>query len=209
MKLLTKQEFDQVFLDIFSDLLGNIVNTCEEAANKILDISSNVMSESVQSALTTFHDIYFSKNSDELKYNFNCEVDDIFDQIQEGGINTVSVEQSDVQKAGEQLANVQKILEKTISGDNDLKAKIAPIMVGMQFAETTNQHLDRVNQAWKEVINHEYDEQEEDSCSLIDKIETHVISTVEVNAFYQYVKKQEPPKSSEEDLCNWIDNLFD
>jgi len=100
-------------------------------------------------------------------------------------------------------------LEKTISSDSDLKAKIAPIMVGMQFAETTNQHLDRVNKAWKEIILHQQMEQTDSDELLIDKIERHVSSSVEVEAFYKHVKKTDAPASSEEDLGNWIDNLFD
>ncbi len=208
MKTISNEEFDHVFLDVFSDLLSNIVTASENAANEILDISSKVMDESVQSALTTFQDIYFSKNSDELKYEFNCEIDDILDQVQ-GGVEEQKNEQSDIQKAGEQLANVQKILEKTISSDSDLKAKIAPIMVGMQFAETTNQHLDRVHKAWQEIILHEHSDGDDNSAILFDKIEKHVVSSVEIKAFYLHVKKQDAPASTEEDLCDWIDNLFD
>jgi len=209
MKTVSKQEFDHLFLDVFSDLLSNIVTASENAANEILDISSNVMSESVQNSLTTFHDIYFSKNSDELKYEFNCEIDDILDQVQSGDAGALNEEQSEIQKAGEQLANVQKILEKTISNDSNLKAKIAPIMVGMQFAETTNQHLGRVHKAWQEIILHEHNDSEENGLALLDKIEAHVSSSIEVNAFYQHVKKQEAPSSTEENLGDWIDNLFD
>lgn len=208
MKKINTEEFDHIFLDVFSDLLSNIVTASENAANEILDISSNVMSESVQTALTTFHDVYFSKSSDELKYNFNCEIDDILDQVQGGHTGSIEGQaESETQKAGEQLANVQKLLEKTISSDDDLKAKIAPIMVGMQFAETTNQHLDRVHKAWNEIITNEHAENKSDE--LLSQIEKHVISSVEINAFYQHVKKQEPPASSKEDLCDWIDNLFD
>jgi len=209
MKTVSNQEFDHLFLDVFSDLLSNIVTASENAANEILDISSNVMSESVQNSLTTFHDIYFSKNSDELKYNFNCEVDDILDQIQGGGENSINDEQSEVQKAGEQLANVQKILEKTISNDSDLKAKIAPIMVGMQFAETTNQHLNRVHQSWQEIILYEHAQNDDSRSVLLDNIEQHMSSPVEVNAFYRHVKKQDSPPGTEEVLGDWIENLFD
>lgn len=207
MTTITKEEFDHIFLDVFSDLLSNIVTASEDAANEILDISSNVMSESVQTALTTFHDIYFSQSSDELKYNFNSEIDDILDQIHADGGDIESLETTENQKAGEQLANVQKLLEKTISSDDDLKAKIAPIMVGMQFAETTNQHLDRVHKAWHEIIINEH--ASEDSGELLNNIEKHVVSSVETNAFYKHVRKAEPPESSEEDLGNWIDGLFD
>ncbi len=208
MKPISNEEFDHVFLDVFNDLLSNIVSASENAANEILDISSNVMSESVQTALTTFHEIYFSQSSDELKYNFNSQIDNILEQVQGGdAINLLEEEQSDTHTAGEQLANVQKLLEKTISSDDDLKAKIAPIMVGMQFAETTNQHLDRIKKAWQEIIINEHESN--DSGELLDKIEQHVVSSIEVTAFYEHVKKQDPPKGSEEDLGNWIDHLFD
>jgi len=207
MKLRSKEELDHVFLDVFSDLLSNIVTASEHAANEILDISSNIMSESVQNSLTTFHDIYFSQSSDELKYDFNCQIDKILDTVQDGDASTLLDEEvSDMHKAGEQLANVQKILEKTISSDDELKAKVAPIMVGMQFAETTNQHLNRIKKAWQEIIVHEHGV--DDSREILDKIEQHVISSVEVNAFYQHVKKQTPPKDSDETLGSWIDDLF-
>lgn len=209
MKTISEHEFDHIFLDVFSDLLSNIVTVSENAANEILDISSNVMSESVQNSLTTFHDIYFSKNADELKYNFNCEVDDILDHIQGDGCDSLADQQSEVQKAGEQLANVQKILEKTISNDSDLKAKIAPIMVGMQFAETTNQHLNRILQSWKEIILYEQKDSGESCSTLLDKIEQHVVSSVEIKSFYQYVKKQDAPINTGEELSGWIDDLFD
>jgi len=115
MSSVSNEELDHVFLGIFSDLLSNIVTASENAANEILDISSNVMSESVQSTLTTFHDIYFSQSADELKYEFNCEIDDILDQVQSGsGDDIASSEQSDIHKAGEQLAMCKKYWKKQL-----------------------------------------------------------------------------------------------
>jgi len=51
MKTMPNEEFDIVFLDVFSDLFSNVVITSENAANEILDTSSNVMSEHVISTV--------------------------------------------------------------------------------------------------------------------------------------------------------------
>ncbi|MEE9342290.1 MAG: hypothetical protein V3V12_01505 [Gammaproteobacteria bacterium] len=201
---------DQAFLSIFDDMLSNIVRVSEDAANEILDMSSSISSESTQSTLHSFQALYQSDHQmNQIKYQYNCEIDDLIEQVNQG-VELPIGETSTYQMAGEHLAQIQKNLEATIQIDKELRAELAPIIVGMQFAETTSQHLTGVSTAWQCIVDQLNTQGNTDGESVLQNIKNSLRTRVEIDAFYNKVLKTSPPETdSDSNLTDWIDALFE
>ncbi|MEE9492936.1 MAG: hypothetical protein V3W04_06115 [Gammaproteobacteria bacterium] len=212
MSQFARMEIDRVFLSILDEIFSNIIGVSEQAANEILDMSSQISTESAQSAVQSFQVLYQAdQRINDIKCSYNREIDGLLEQGRADSDKTASDHPvTSVQQDGEKLAEVQAFLEQKVNRDQQLQAEISPVIVGMQFADTTSQHLSRLSRIWRSVVTAGSANGDIDRDSLLSEIQQILQAQVELRAFYKELAKTDPPDCiEEENLADWIDDLFE
>ncbi|MBT5229439.1 MAG: hypothetical protein HOM11_04090 [Methylococcales bacterium] len=202
---LDSKGLDELFFRIFSGLLQNIIIKSDDAAEKILELSSEVVGKDIQSALEAFHNLYQDDSIDKAQNEYNQQVDDIIDAHQQGQVSDAIVDALDDSQS-HSLADLQQQLERAINADEAIKAKAAPILHAIQFSELMHRHITNIEYAWQETIQRI---DKDDSQTIANDIGQSLSTLAERQAFNTYVLKGNPKDiSNEDDIDNLLNSIL-
>lgn len=206
---MTQEEFDAIFLQIFSGIATSVVATTNQAVTSFLSASTTFMSSAAQKALIDFHSLYFDpQNASQTQSN--KDVDDLFDAIKTkvdaGGDAGDVQEDEEKKKVRLSLAAIQKELESIISLDQGVRQKLIPALAAVQFEDLVRQILDRQQRIWETTAKNERDGKSPNE--TVQQIKSIVGSRIELNALYKFVLKEPPPAVFEENE-NWLDYIVE
>jgi len=199
-KQLNTQALDHVFLPILGGLLQAIIQRSDDAADKILDLSSELVGKDVQSALVAFHNLYTNENLEQIQSDFNRHIDEIIDTQGEQASDALH------EHAGASLAQLQQQLEEAINVDQEMKAKTAPVLYAIQFSELIHRHIANIDKAWRFAIN-ELEKGEECQAIAIN-IDSLLTTQFERKAFNHKVLKMDLLLETEEEVDHLLDAIL-
>jgi hypothetical protein len=199
-EMVNKKELDNLFLKIFNDLLQQVIETSDTAAERILELSSHLITADAQETLATFHKLYTNNDVDQIKYDFNKQIDQILETGQ--GIDNIH------DHPGAELANLQLKLEKLINTNDELRAHISPIMSAVQFSEFLHRHILSIEQAWEVTINQINETSDHDLDTLALEIEGRLSTKFERKAFNRHVLKRDIILETDEDIDHILDSIL-
>ena len=178
-KNLDTKALDGLFLAIFGDLLKRITERSDEATEEILDLSSHLLSQDIQSLLEAFYKLSQAQNLETTK-------DD------------------NPKQSALELATLQQELDILSNTNNQLKAQVSPIIAAFQFSELLHRHTSNIENAWTYAINEL--NKTTDCRAIAIEIEQRLNTQVERKAFNQQVLKREILIESIEDVDNLLDS---
>ena len=153
---------DEVFFGILAGINAEVIATTNKSVTIILDVSMNYLSSAAQDALTSFYSLYFGPGKAQTeRVEVNQEVDSLFDQINadfaagktEGQVLENLKEDEERKKARLTISGFQKKLESLITLDNEVRGKLVPAMMAMQFEDLLRQRISRIEALWRSIFN--------------------------------------------------------
>lgn len=155
-----QQDCDQLLLNIFNELSGELLHTVQSATQQILEMSANFLQDDVSDALQDFHALY-EKNVelDTYKEAIAQNVDDIIQYIQnyEGDTSEIpdlsSIDNEQLAASRLSLSNLQKDMEGLARLDQGVKDKVIPILHNMQFEDQLSANVLIISDIWTFFIN--------------------------------------------------------
>ncbi|MFW7379187.1 MAG: hypothetical protein ACOH5I_10300 [Oligoflexus sp.] len=197
--------FDQIFLQIFGDLIQQTIAGTRECTDAIFKLSSSYIEKPAFEALKRFYDLYFGTTEiEQSKQRIAEEVGDLVDVLQEKMAAGEDIDHLDVEEKFSQerlgLAGVQKQLEGLITLDAGLKNRILPALTSMQFEDAVNQRLGHIIIAWQKYA--EFFRDEGDFGSDMEKLARALAedcsSVDETEKYFRLVLQEEPPEGQED-----------
>ena len=199
-KQLDTQALDALFLHILKGLLQAIIQKSDDAAEKILALSSELVDKDVQSALVAFHRLYTDENIDQVQSDFNRHIDEIIETRGEHSSDALN------EHAGVSLAHLQQQLEKAINVDQEMKAKTAPVLYAIQFSELIHRHVANIEKAWRFAMQELAKGEECQSIAI--NIDSLLTTQFERKAFNQKVLKMDVLLETEEEVDHLLDAIL-
>lgn len=189
---------DPIMNEVFSGICQLVIQSTAEAAEKILFISSEFLSEDAAAAVEKFQNLYLGGSSEleQSKESANKEVDDLIDKIQTSldsgaDLNSSVVEDDASKKSRLSLAGVQKELETIITMEVGIKEKLLPVLSGMQFEDIIKQRVNHISECLTIAI--EGIKNGTDTNQIEDQIRQILSSNGELTLYYKHVLRQDPP----------------
>lgn len=214
-----QKHYDDLFINIFSDLSADLLNSVQSATQQILDISSNFLNDDISNALNDFHNLYFNNAElDTHKESIEKNVDEIIDFIQNSQeadhdeMNRIlsHIDNDQLVASRLSLSNLQKDMESLVVLDESLKEQVVPILHSLQFEDQLSANLTTVTGAWQYFIEHIYDKKGYDSATLVTAI-YNKLSSVKLRELYrqQVLKTEEAIDASltESVIENFVTSL--
>ncbi|MBV1878199.1 MAG: hypothetical protein KUG79_11205 [Pseudomonadales bacterium] len=151
-----QRQFDQLLLNIFDELSGELIHTVQSATHQILDNSSRFLEADVSSAIQDFHSLY-EKNIelDTFKESISQNVDEIIHYVQQGGQATekipdlATINPAQLEASRLSLSHMQRDLETLVKLEDAMKEKVLPILHNMQFEDQLSANILIIKDAWK------------------------------------------------------------
>lgn len=208
-------ELDETFFKIFNGIVGSVINITEQSVQQVLESSKPFLSESIQSALKEFHELYNSQNSQltNQKQSISQDVDDIFESVQkalesgediEAKISAIS-ENDEKKKMRLGLSALQKTLESLVTVDAGLRQKLVPVLMSMQFEDFTKQVLSRIDGLWNIALKEFHSPGSIVRKKTIAEMTKVPASKTEIEFFYKIILQKEVPATLNEDDFNFMD----
>lgn len=190
---------DVEFLMIFRALTNHVRAQTAVATEKVMELSSKVLSAEASSALKRFQELYFSGRVDleQKKIDINREVDAIFDEAADM-LTSGTVEPSAITDAGLKegrlgFAAVQKELESLITLEQGMQEKITPLLTSMQFEDAMRQRLEHIEAGWHTLMAARARGLDLQDPALKDRVLRSLSSNAERKQFYETVLHEPPP----------------
>lgn len=161
---------DQNILSIFQGLVDLLVQNCGVSVQEILKLSKDFMKDQSSEAVKEFFSMVQSGQNDR------------------GG------------PANLNTSKLKKNVEEIILLDECMKARLVPVLGGLQFEDAMRQRLSHLTVVWfgiDEIRNRNGDRKEEYK-KLADKVSDLCASTQETKDFYETVLREPPPEVRED-----------
>lgn len=200
------ENFDAMFFDFAEKLSNEIVVSAKQSVGSILSACHFAISDMAQTSLEKFQKLYF--DSEELvdkKKAINDGVDDLFEKIQaeisKGGDVGAIVEDENLKNARLELASSQRKLETMLTVDHNLKQKLVPALIAMQFEENLRAAIVRIPEFWK--LHQSAKNPEE----FLTEVKERVSTQLELDLFNKHLASlgSETNKKAEP---SWLDSLL-
>ena len=197
----SKQEVNDLFVNIINDLINNAMTDAQQATEDIIGVTSKFLDRESQNLVQNFHNLYESEELLELHHMSSDDIDNIlngdFEQVSEATANENSEQ---IVKINEIQNGVQEVIRK----DESVRAEVNIVLNAMQFSEMLRQNLEGVFKTFSVLASNS-----QDSIAVLrEKMEKELHTFDERNAFYQYVLHQEMPKEDEEITQDLIDQII-
>lgn len=194
-----KNPIDQLFFQLISDLVEDVMNDTQLATDQTINLSSQFLDSDSQNLVENFQGLYESDAINQLAENNAEKVDSIF----EATTTNNSYPEKDSTDSG-QLSAVQLGVEEVIRKDTAIRAEINVILSSMQFVELLRQNLSGICASFKILTNAET----EDVAKLKEDMQAQMHTFDERKAFYNHVMHQDMPAEDEAITQSLIDKLI-
>lgn len=204
---LTREAFDQIFLDIFNQLGREALAGAEACTSSTMSLASTYLERDAFATLKQFHDMYFQHGALKAKKDeVNAAVDEMVSFLQEQlavgkELSTdANIDQNEeMRKQRLSLAGVQKQLEGLITLNNGIREQLVPALASMQFEDAVNQRLQHVFEVWSRTKTLLQQKTGQDDCSAEARSMASLMTSVEESAsFYEIVLQEKAPEGQDQ-----------
>ena len=142
IELPSVDNYDERYLTIYKNLCKYMIDNVQVSVNKIIDLSEEFLEKDISGAINDFHKLYQNDGEiDGYKNSINQHVDRMIDVVRTTDNELKlqkeldKIDDSELKVTRLSFSNLQKDIEALITLEADIKNKVMPIIMSLQFEE--------------------------------------------------------------------------